>query len=43
MMIHHPHSFNKSSVAHWITKRVGQFWKAYPGQFSKAPKAESVI
>jgi hypothetical protein len=38
MMIHHPHALRRSSVATLITEQVGHFWKADPGQFSKAPK-----
>jgi inosine/xanthosine triphosphate pyrophosphatase family protein len=37
-MIHHPHHVSRSSVATLITGQVGQFWRAYLGHFSKAPK-----
>jgi hypothetical protein len=38
MMNHHPHALRTYSVASLITGQVGHFWKADPGQFSKAPK-----
>ena len=38
MMNHQPHHFRTSSVASLITGQLGHFWKADPGQFSKAPK-----
>jgi hypothetical protein len=37
-MNHHPQALRRSSVATMITEQVGHFWKADPGQFSKAPK-----
>jgi len=40
-MNHHPHHFRTSSVASLITGQLGHFWKADPGQFSKAPKLAS--
>jgi hypothetical protein len=38
-MNHHPHALCTCSVASLITGQAGHFWKADPGQFSKAPKA----
>jgi len=38
MMNHHPHALCTCSVASLITGQAGHFWKADPGQFSKAPK-----
>src|ERR1035441_5121046 len=43
MMNHHPHALRTYSVASLITGQVGHFWKADPGQFSKAPKRVAVI
>jgi hypothetical protein len=43
MMNHHPQALRRSSVATMITEQVGHFWKADPGQFSKAPKLEAKI
>jgi hypothetical protein len=37
-MIHHPDRGTFPSTATLITGQVGQFWKAHPGNFSKAPK-----
>jgi hypothetical protein len=37
-MNHHPHALCTCSVASLITGQAGHFWKADPGQFSKAPK-----
>ena len=39
MMNHHPQALRRYSVATLVTRQVGHFWKADPGQFSKAPKA----
>jgi hypothetical protein len=38
-MIHHPDRGTFPSIAILITGQVGQFWKAHPGHFSKAPKS----
>jgi hypothetical protein len=38
MMIHHPDRGTFPSIETLITGQVGQFWKAHPGRFSKAPK-----
>src|SRR6202522_3358421 len=38
MIIHHPDRGTFHSIETLITRQVGQFWKAHPGQFSKAPK-----
>ena len=38
MIIHHPDRGTFHSIETLITIQVGQFWKAHPGKFSKAPK-----
>jgi hypothetical protein len=42
MIIHHPDRGTFHSIKTLITTQVGQFWKAHPGQFSKAPKIAKV-
>jgi hypothetical protein len=42
MMIHHPDRGTFPSTAILINGQVGQFWKAHPGHFSKAPKQQTV-
>ena len=42
MIIHHPDRGTCHSIETLITRQVRQFWKAYPGQFSKAPKGAGV-
>jgi phosphoribosyl-dephospho-CoA transferase len=41
MIIHHPDRGTFHSIETLITRQVGQFWKAHPGKFSKAPKGLS--
>jgi hypothetical protein len=43
MMNHHPYTLSRYSVASLITGQVGHFWKADPGQFSKAPKLNTWV
>jgi hypothetical protein len=43
MMNHHPQALHQSSVAILVTHLVGHFWKADPGQFSKAPKDKKAV
>jgi hypothetical protein len=42
-MIHHPDRGTFPSIATSTNGQLGQFWKAHPGHFSKAPKCESEI